>query len=212
MINNLEEMLKFKLNSFLEKELDPHEFIEWAKKEYYNIISNDQQLYVLANLSIMPFLSDIAFREPDMVFDFNSATNIKCILNGKKYFSYFFYIKLNYHFNSRIHFLEKCWNEYKFEKKFSGYTLQMLEKAKIQMFQSVDLFDIIYNDILELLLGLPMGNNKDNSYNSINIEKCESSLPYANQIQKLFSIYYGKEIVAMMLLYTMQGVHYHLII
>lgn len=192
----MKDFLKKKIEEFVNTKISEKDLRDWARDLYYDIIDNKEKLFSLRCITVVPLLSEIAFREPDDVFSLEDAKRIQRILNGNEFYNYFFRIQLEERSDKRIERIRTVLNNNDIEYELLG----CLENEKI--FEPADLYDMVYQNLRELVL-------TKSCYNEINVR-----VPNKRESieEDFLLIYSGKKSFNINLMYTEYGLVINLII
>lgn len=213
----MNQQFKSMLQNFIDSEITSEALCKWARDTYYDILDCEELLFSIECMSIIPFLTQIAFLEPDVCFSIENAKQIKEILNRRIYFNKFFSIQLNPRSDKRIEAVESIWKNYNKNNYPDSKTIAYLESEIQKSIEPKNLYDIVYNNLLETLSGMIIKNNSGNEcdnvlFNEINVEEGYNVDELHRVVNKLLSIYHGEQVFRVNLMYVEYGLLVNLII
>lgn len=150
-------------------------------------------------------MSEIAFREPNVNFTAKDAERIIKIISGETFFSELYSVQLNERRDKRIQKIEEIKKSFCNNKYIKDEDLEYIECEIAGRTEPVDLYGVIYNNLLEIFYSLDFGesitmnreiNVKENYYREEQLSE---------RVDRLLSAYYGRTDFFINMMYTESG-------
>lgn len=171
------------LEGYTNHSITQKQITDWANNQLHENLKKN--IYDIDFLILYPLLSKITNIEYGSKFSEQDANEILLILRGIKKYRKFFFIKIEYKFESRIDFLEKVWNDFKKEQYQPDESYSKLELLKEEN-ETKTIVDLIINTLISLLEGLPCVKNGEMEFTSFNEYSPSFEINIINKIDNLF--------------------------